>query len=281
MPPAGDRSLVRLVGRAALRNLPGALADLVLEFQRTLAAPLLPRWDHGFPPARAATGASWRRIRLTAAQSAALGAAARAAGGRVNDALVAAAIRVAAERTGGRAGAAYTVDLRRYAAAPVFSVANLSGVNMVTLSPAQLASPQAALEGVVLITGGQKSRTPGLAFTLLPLIFVGWLTHGMLHSFGRAFPRPDRSPGAAARVDHERGSGRQVRGRAGRPAHRRVGGGSVHAGLSGPRGRGDGVRRADLGGGGDGRGSGRSRGRSAGRVVEQRAGVDRFVIREP
>jgi len=81
----------------------------------------------------------------------------------------------------------YTINNRRYLTNPGPIIANFSGVNTLALSRKLTTDLDRLISAVARRTGEHKSRLPGLAFSLLPLLFFFWMPSGGIHWFARNF----------------------------------------------------------------------------------------------
>jgi len=174
-PTTMSRSMLAPAWSLRLRDLP----VLALEFLREGLQPLsilrvrrlrpLPRGGGDPEP-------DWRTV---------TSAIHRTEGATINDGMVATVARLAAKLADrGPVAAGYTIDLRRYLP-PSSRITNLHGVALVVVPRDRLEDPEGALRAVAERIGVQKRRLPGLAYTLLPLLLIGWLPHGLLRRVGR------------------------------------------------------------------------------------------------
>lgn len=183
-PPSPSRSMLTPARGLRLRDLP----VLALEFVREGLQPLsvlrvrrLPRVARGGEDKRPI----WRTVTLQGEPARRFVERCKASGATINDGLVAAALRLAARRGArGPVAAGYTVDLRRYLQSPMSVVTNLHGVALVVLPRRCAGSGDEALAAVSARIGVQKRRLPGLAYTLLPVLALSWLPHGLLRRVG-------------------------------------------------------------------------------------------------
>lgn len=182
--PTASRSMLAPARALRLRDLP----ILALEFVREGLQPLSilrVRRLRAFEGGDGSAEPAWRTVRLTGERAATWIEGCKAAGATINDGLVAAVARLAARRADkGPVAAGYTIDLRRYLA-PSSRITNLHGVSLVALPRERLTAPDDTLAAVHDRIGEQKRRLPGLAYTLLPLLLIGWLPHGLLRRVGR------------------------------------------------------------------------------------------------
>ncbi len=183
-----DRSFGQIVRALHLRDLPTLAVELLRQMRMNLSVPFLPNWTKGFhplPPSQSDGLYRVERITLKGPASTAFAATCKQHGATVNDGLLAAAAKATLPLAGRGTGIAYTVNLRRFLTNPGPIIANLSGVGSVHVDQQMASDTGRLLKGVAKQTGEQKARLPGLAFGLLQLMFFGWLTHGLLHAFGR------------------------------------------------------------------------------------------------
>jgi NRPS condensation-like uncharacterized protein len=185
-PPPMNRGLLQLGAGIGLRRWPQALREFLREARRLVDVPRLSVWAARFTPAPAPTQA-WSRIFVDEAASAAFAAQCKALGATVNDGLIAAALAVVAKRQpAGRAGVAYTINLRRFLP-PRPIVANVSGFTMVALPVAETRDLATSIPKVAAVTGEHKEGLPGVGSVLFPLGLFGWWGHGLAHVFGHFF----------------------------------------------------------------------------------------------
>lgn len=183
-----NRSPLQLAGAIGVAKWPQAMLEAARETARIFEAVSLAPWCEGFTPGQSTAGVAFENVTLDTHGTAALHEACKQAGATVNDGLSALALNVAAGHTrGDRVGVAYTINLRRFLPDNRPIVSNLSGFTSVVL-PCEVARDLSrAVPAVAKITGGQKSRLPGVGSILLPLSTFGWLNHGFVHAFGGLF----------------------------------------------------------------------------------------------
>ena len=183
--PTDSRSMLAPARGLGLRDLP----ILALEFLREGLQPLsllrVRRLRRTFARGGGEPEPSWRTVALRGEAARAFLASCREQRATINDGLVAAVSRLSARRgERGPVAAGYTIDLRRYLP-PALRVTNLHGVSLVVLPRSRVGDPATTLQAVSDRIGEQKRRLPGLAYTLLPLVVIGWLPHGLLRRAGR------------------------------------------------------------------------------------------------
>lgn len=187
-PIAMNRSPLQLAGAIGAAKWPQAMAEAARETARIFEAVSLAPWCEGFGAATSDRGVAFENVALDAHGTAAFHEACKAAGATVNDGLSALALHAATGRSrGDRVGVAYTINLRRFLPDNRPIVSNLSGFTSVVLPCATARDLGRAVPAVARITGGQKSRLPGVGSILLPLGIFGWLNHGFVHAFGGVF----------------------------------------------------------------------------------------------
>jgi NRPS condensation-like uncharacterized protein len=175
-PVSRRRDLGHALGGLRPYHLPwlarGVLATL-LEPLRSLASG--PR-ERAYP-ARVGGEPCWRHLTVGADDLAALKRRCRVS---VNDLLVAALARVVAERSSwGPATVMYTMDLRRYAAAPALTVANTSSIMTVHVPRGATGSLERAAAAVARLTAAQRRGLAGPAYLLTPMMAAAGAPHGL------------------------------------------------------------------------------------------------------
>lgn len=176
-PVDARRSVGIVLDRIGWKHLPVLARDaadgLLLPLRMFLAA----RRERHFPEDSTAE-ASWRWIVLSAPELARLK---ERCGTTINDVLVAALARVSAARsTGGPVTVTYTMDLRRYTAAPRLSAANTSTI-LTTVVPRQGVGDLAiTARAVAELTRRHRHGLAGPAFVLGPIALGMASPHGLL-----------------------------------------------------------------------------------------------------
>jgi NRPS condensation-like uncharacterized protein len=133
-------------------------------------------------PADPSGEAIWRHVVISAAEVAAIKQRCRPQGASVNDALIAALARVAAGRSGdGPLAVMYTMDLRRFAGAPLLTAANTSSILIAIVPRKAVGDLATAARAVSDITKAQRRGLAGPAFMLGPLA----LGFGAPHALAR------------------------------------------------------------------------------------------------
>ena len=184
-PPTSSRSMLAPLWRLRLRDLPILLLEFVREGLQPLSVLRVRRLTRAFTRGDGSPTPAWRTVALRGPSAARFVDGCRAHGATINDGLVAAVARVCEGRgERGPVAAGYTIDLRRYLP-PSSRITNLHGVSLVVLPRRRVADPVQTLRAVSDRIGDQKRRLPGLAYTLLPLLLIGWLPHGLLRRVGR------------------------------------------------------------------------------------------------
>ncbi len=179
-----DRGFGQLLRALRPAAIPVLLGELAREAIRPLYIPLIGRWIARFAGlGRGPYHPHIVTVVTTPPAEAALLDRCKRAGATVNDGLVTLATLIAGRRSSGAwTGAAYTINLRRFLDDPGPIIANLSGVNLVHVRRRDDATFDTLLPVVARQAGEQKRRLPGLAFSLLPAIFLGWAPHGILRA---------------------------------------------------------------------------------------------------
>ena len=179
----------RNVGSAleALRwhHVPVLVRDVAAALLQPLRTYAAAKRERPFP-ADASREASWRHMRVGAADIERIKKRCREKGASVNDALLAALARVAANRSSrGPLAVMYTMDLRRYAGSARLTAANTSSI-LTAIVPRRAIGDLASTAGAVAtITSRQRRSLAGPAFLLAPLA----LAMGAPHAFARRFTR--------------------------------------------------------------------------------------------
>lgn len=185
-PPCPDRSVLAPARFLRLGDLPALLAELAREALQPLSILRVHRLSRVFQAGAGQSEPQWRSIVLSGSRADGFVAACRRSGATINDGLVAAVARLATRYSeSGPAAASYTIDLRRYIRPPSARVTNLHGVRLLVLPRDRLAGPREAVLEVSHRIGEHKRRLPGLSYTLLPALLLGWLPHGILRRAGR------------------------------------------------------------------------------------------------
>lgn len=183
--PTASRSMLAPARGLRLRDLPILALEFVREGLQPLSMLRVRKLRRAFPRGDGDPTPSWRTVALRGEPARAFVASCKALGATINDGLVAAVARMAAGRgEKGPVAAGYTVDLRRYLP-PSSRITNLHGVSLVVLPRRRVGDPTGTLQAISDRIGEQKRRLPGLAYTLLPLVAIGWLPHGLLRRVGR------------------------------------------------------------------------------------------------
>ena len=183
--PTASRSMLAPLWRLRLRDLPVLALEFVREGLQPLSVLRVRKLRRGFAPGDGAPDPAWRTVALRGEAASSFIDGCKAQGATINDGLVAAVARLSGERgERGPVAAGYTIDLRRYLP-PTSRITNLHGVSLVVLPRRLAGDPERTLRAVSDRIGEQKRRLPGLAYTLLPLLLIGWLPHGLLRRVGR------------------------------------------------------------------------------------------------
>lgn len=174
-----DRSVRQIFKALGLRSIPSIIGELMREIIKTLFLPVLGRWDAAFRQTQPCSGRmSFHKLSLTGKAHQGFVATCKKHHATINDGLTAITAMIASRRAGSAfSGAIYTVNGRRYLKNPGPLIANLSGVNSVPIRSKSAASLDQLLPLVANRTGEQKQRVPGLAFSLLPMLFFWWMPH--------------------------------------------------------------------------------------------------------
>jgi NRPS condensation-like uncharacterized protein len=179
LPVDAGRTVGRVLERVRWVHAPALLRDIAVVFAqpaRMLRAGKRAR-AYALDPA---APASVRRLVVSAAELARLRSA---CGGiaSVNDVLVAALARMGANRSeDGPVPVLYTMDLRRYEAAPRFTAANTSSILSVLVPRRATASLASALAAVAEITAAHRRGLAGPAFVVGPTVIGLGVPHAWL-----------------------------------------------------------------------------------------------------
>lgn len=182
-----NRSIGQLARALGIRSIPTLAGELLRELSKVVYLPFLGRWDREFSYALDLSGRmNYSRISVTGPLFQQFISTCKRHNATINDGLVAISAMVALKRAKSRfSGTIYTVNLRRFLKNPGPIIANLSGVNTLPVSAKSANTIEQLIQAVALRTQEHKRRLPGIAFNLLPMIFVGWLPFGPIHLFGR------------------------------------------------------------------------------------------------
>lgn len=168
------------LGGLKLWHLPALARDLADAAAKPLAIFAAARRERPYPQGLS-RALIVRRVVVEAPDLARLKASLAAQRATVNDALVAALARAAAARsTGGPVVVLYTMDLRRYAAAPRLRAANISTILSVVVPRRALSDPAETTRAVARITARHRATLAGPASLLAPLSIGLGSPHGLL-----------------------------------------------------------------------------------------------------
>jgi NRPS condensation-like uncharacterized protein len=183
LPVDPRRDLAHSLERLRWYHLPALARDAVgtlLQPGRTRAAAERER-DY---PSGAIGARSWRHLVVSAAELGRIKARCRAEGASINDALLAALARVAAARSShGPVAVTYTMDLRRYGAAPRLTAANTSSILTIIVPRERIGDLASTAGAVSKLTARQQRGLVGPAFALTPASLAWGAPHALLRRF--------------------------------------------------------------------------------------------------
>ena len=184
--PDGPRPDAALEG-AGLQSVPRLAIELVREATKAFYLPLVGRYDSEFKPTTQLSGSMFfRPLFLKGEAYQKFVALCKKHGATINDGLALIAALVASRRSNAPYfGALYTVNGRRYLKDDRPIIANMSGVNTIVIPRKYEGDLERLIPLVASKTGEQKQHLPGLAFSLIFIIFAFWLPAAPLHWFAR------------------------------------------------------------------------------------------------
>jgi NRPS condensation-like uncharacterized protein len=183
LPVDARRDLAHSLERLRWYHLPALARDAAGTLLQPLRTRAAAERERPYPAA-ATSAQSFRHLVVSAAELAPIKARCRAQGASINDALLAALARVAAARSShGPVAVTYTMDLRRYGAAPRLTATNTSAILTIVVPRAQIGDLASTAGAVSRLTARQRQGLAGPAFVLAPAS-IGW---GAPHALVRRF----------------------------------------------------------------------------------------------
>jgi NRPS condensation-like uncharacterized protein len=186
LPVDGRRGVGSALGRLRWYHLPVLARDVAGTLLQPLRTRAAARRERPFPAGNPGEP-SYRHLVISAAELGPVKARCRARGASINDVLIAALARVSAGRSsGGAVAVLYTMDLRRYAAAPRLSAANNSSILTVVVPRRAIGDLATTAGAVAAVTAGHRRGLIGPAFVVTPLLLAAGSPHAFVRRFMRA-----------------------------------------------------------------------------------------------
>jgi NRPS condensation-like uncharacterized protein len=179
------RDLAHALARLRWYHLPVLVRDgvttLLQPLRTALAGPRERPYEAG-----SGRAPSWRHLVVPPEALNDIKARCRVRGATINDVLIAAMARVAAQRSSrGPVAVTYTMDLRRYAAAPKLTAANTSAMLTALVPRDAIGDLSATAAAVARITARQRRGLLGPAYVLTPMTMAPGSPHGLVRRFVR------------------------------------------------------------------------------------------------